>query len=69
MILLQKVVVILKDILHFSFLDFESIKKCLQYFESNLDLRLNKTVNKDFIFTIFMNISYSEEDNIIEMLK
>jgi hypothetical protein len=66
---LQRVVVILKDILQFSFLDVETVRNSLQMVESNLDYRLNKAINKDFILTIFLNISYSEDDNIIEVLK
>ena len=66
--LLHKVIFLLKNILNFTFIDYEKIKYLLQFFQSGLDWRLNKSINRDFIFTIFMNMSYSEDYEIGKMI-
>lgn len=65
---LHKVILLLRDILNFTFMDYERVKYLLQFFDNELDWRLNKTINRNFIFNVFMNISYSEDHEIGKMI-
>lgn len=56
----EKVVKILEQLLHFVFKDSQTIRHQLQNFPEELDFKLNINIYRNHIFTVILNITFSE---------
>ena len=65
----EKVAKIIEQLLRFCFIDRQTVRHQLQHFPEELDFEINTKVFRHYIFTVLLNITFSEEKQIVDILK